>query len=56
MGRCCGSSGARGPATKYKVTLPSGGGTRVFLTEPEAKAAVSRAGGGTIEPVRPPRT
>lgn len=47
MGCRCG--GKSGSSTKFKVTYPNGGGTEVYLSETEAKAAVSRNGGGTIE-------
>lgn len=36
--------------TKYSVTLPTGE-KKTYQTEIEAKAAVQRAGGGTIRPV-----
>lgn len=48
MGCNCGSGNR--VTTKYQLTTPTGE-TRVYLSETEAKAARSKAGGGTIVPV-----
>lgn len=45
MACACGAN--KRAATKYVVTLP-GGDKKTFQTEIEAKAAIQRAGGGTI--------
>jgi hypothetical protein len=48
MGCNCGGSAA--PAAKYQLTTTTGE-TRVYLSETEAQAALSAAGGGTIQRV-----
>jgi hypothetical protein len=41
--------GGKKASVKYLVTLP-GGQQKTYQTEVEAKAAVQRAGGGSIRP------
>lgn len=48
MGCNCGSTNRT--TTKFQLTTPDGD-VRVYLSETEAKAARSKAGGGTIVPV-----
>lgn len=48
---CACNSGAnsKGNQTSYVVTLPTGD-QKTYSSEIEAKAAVARAGGGTVRP------
>lgn len=54
MGCNCGGGGARrspGVQVKWMVTTASGEEKGPFLTQVEARMAVTAAGGGTIKPV-----
>lgn len=44
----CSCGGKPGESAKYQLTTPDGV-QRVFLSETEARAGMSLAGGGTIE-------
>jgi hypothetical protein len=46
---CACNTNKKGAAKSFVVTLP-GGDKKTYATEIEAKAAVQRAGGGTIRP------
>lgn len=46
---CACSTNSKGNQTSYVVTLPSGD-KKTYSSEIEAKAAVARAGGGTVRP------
>lgn len=46
---CACNSNSKGKTMTYTVTLPTGE-SKAYSTEIEAKAAVQRAGGGTIRP------
>jgi hypothetical protein len=47
----CNCSGTAKPSVKWQLTTPTGQ-TRVYMTLVEARAALGRAGGGTLTEVR----
>lgn len=57
MGCACGSrsgKSAAGAVSGYKVTTAAGQVKGPFLTQTEARMALTAAGGGTIEAIRAP--
>lgn len=44
----CNCNGTNQPSAKWKLTTAEDQTGKVYLSETEAKAAMSRAGGGTI--------